>query len=341
MHALILANGKGTNLRPLTVYTPKSIIPIVNRPLLLFQIEILKRAGIDQITLFLDYQPGKIEQVLGNEIDLGVEVRYVVEEKPFGTAGAYKFSTKFGREKTLILNGDIFTDFVLARLLKQHEKLDSLITIATVPYVENGGTGVVSVAGNGRVLESAESLEPAENVQTNAGIYVIEPEVGDLISDDPSSMFKLDVFPDFIERDLPIFGKLLEGGYWIPLNTLESYRRIHKDFLGDEIKHLKPEANTNYERATSSFIDSTSEIGKDCVIKPSARVLNSVLGKGVQVDEGAEIENSVIWSHTRVSQGATIKDSVITSSCYIGKNSSVTNGAFLGDKSSIADYTRL
>src|SRR5207253_10019127 len=102
MQALILAGGKGTRLRPLTVYTPKPIVPLVNRPFLLFQIEILRDAGITDITLSLSYQPDKIEHLLGDGSDYGVNLRYITEPSPMGTGGAYKFATDAISETTVV-----------------------------------------------------------------------------------------------------------------------------------------------------------------------------------------------------------------------------------------------
>src|ERR671916_225623 len=113
MQALILAGGKGTRLRPLTVYTPKPIVPICNRSFLLYQIDTLRAAGITDITLSLSYQPHKIEQVLGDGSDYGVKISYAVEPQPLGTAGAYKFAADLIREPTVVFNGDIVTDLDL------------------------------------------------------------------------------------------------------------------------------------------------------------------------------------------------------------------------------------
>src|SRR4051812_29454227 len=109
MQALILAGGKGTRLRPLTLYAPKPIVPVVNRPLLTYQLEELKRADITDITLSLSYQPDKIEMLLGEGSEYGVKIRYVTEPSPMGTAGAYKFAANDG-SPTLVFNGDILTD---------------------------------------------------------------------------------------------------------------------------------------------------------------------------------------------------------------------------------------
>src|SRR4028119_2069970 len=110
MQALILAGGKGTRLRPLTVYTPKPIVPVLNRPFLLYQIEILRRAGVKDITLSLNYQPDKIEQQLGDGAGYGVNLRYITEPSPMGTGGAYKYAAAAIRETTIVFNGDILTD---------------------------------------------------------------------------------------------------------------------------------------------------------------------------------------------------------------------------------------
>ena len=109
MQGLILAGGKGTRLRPLTVYTPKPIVPVLNRPFLLYQIDILAKAGITEIVLSLSYQPDKIEDLLGDGSDFGVKLSYVTEPSPMGTGGAYKFAAETIRETTVVFNGDILT----------------------------------------------------------------------------------------------------------------------------------------------------------------------------------------------------------------------------------------
>lgn len=109
MQALILAGGKGTRLRPLTVYTPKPVVPVLNQPFLLFQMEILRRAGIKDITLSLNYQPDKIEHQLGSGSEYGVNLRYLTEPSPMGTGGAYKFAANSIRETTIVFNGDVLS----------------------------------------------------------------------------------------------------------------------------------------------------------------------------------------------------------------------------------------
>jgi ADP-glucose pyrophosphorylase len=128
--------------------------------------------------------------------------------------------------------------------------------------------------------------------------------------------------------------------YWRDIGTPHSYLEAHLDFLAGKIKGFSFEKAKNFDVATTAIVDDASVIGEDCVVKPNARIINSVLGQGVHVEEKALIENSVVWAHTHVSSASQIKNAVIGRSCYIGKNSVVSAGAVLGDKSSLTDYTK-
>src|SRR6266849_1305156 len=156
MQALILAGGKGTRLRPLTVYTPKPIVPICNRPFLLYQIDTLRRAGITDITLSLSYQPNKIEQLLGDGPDFGVKLSYTVETQPMGPAGAYKFDEELIRDPTVVFNGDILTDLDLKAVIRQHRERNAVATIVLTPVEDATMYGVVEAEDDGRVRRFLE-----------------------------------------------------------------------------------------------------------------------------------------------------------------------------------------
>ena len=186
MQALILAGGKGTRLRPLTVYTPKPIVPVLNRPFLLYQIEILAKAGITEIVLSLSYQPDKIEDLLGDGSEHGVKLSYVTEPSPMGTGGAYKFAANAIRETTVVFNGDILTDVDISSIIAFHRDKDSEATIALVSVENPAAYGLVETDAENRVLRFLEKPKP-EDIATvdintiNAGIYILEPSILDLI----------------------------------------------------------------------------------------------------------------------------------------------------------------
>src|SRR4030095_13728063 len=169
MQSLILAGGKGTRLRPLTIHTPKPVVPIANRPFLLYQVDLLKRAGISDITLSLSYQPGKIEEILADGSEFGVHIHYAVEATPLGTAGAYKNAEEHLTQTTVVFNGDVLTDMDLSTVIAFHlERGDN-----------PSAYGLVETESDGRVrrfLEKPKAEEITCNT-INAGVYILEPEV--------------------------------------------------------------------------------------------------------------------------------------------------------------------
>lgn len=346
MQALILAGGKGTRLRPLTVYTPKPIVPVINRPFLLYQIEILRRAGVTDIILSLNYQPDKIEYLLGDGLKYGVNLRFLTEPQPLGTAGAYKFAAEEIRETTIVFNGDILTDLDISQVIKSHREKEAEATIVLTPVENPAAYGLVETAEENKVLRFLEKPKPEEIANLtinniNAGIYVLEPGVLDLIPKGENYSFEYGVFPALLKKQKPFFAYILDKNYWRDIGTPQSYLQAHHDFLGGKIKGFKFEKAENTEIATTAAIDKTSVIGEDCIIKPNARIINSVLGEGVHVEEKAVIENSIVWSHAHIAASAEIKNAVIGRSCYIGNNVSVKDGAILGDKTSLTDYTKV
>jgi mannose-1-phosphate guanylyltransferase len=344
MQALILAGGKGTRLRPLTVYTPKPIVSVLNRPFLTYQLEILRRAGVKDIVLSLNYQPDKIEQLLGDGSEFGVNLRYVTEPSPMGTAGAYKFAANEIRETTIILNGDVLTDLDISTVIKQHNDKKAEATIVLTPVENPSAYGLVETENDLRVkrfLEkpTAEQLSTLTTNNINAGIYIIEPSVLDLIPKGENYSFEYKLFPDLLAKQREFFAFVMHENYWQDIGTPKSYLLAHHDFLSGKIGGFDIDRTAEADVSHTANVDKTSVLAADCIIKPNARIINSVIGKGVQIEERAVIENSVIHSHTRIASGTNIQNSIIGRSCYVGKNCVVNAGAVLGDKTSLTDYT--
>lgn len=345
MQALILAGGKGTRLRPLTVYTPKPIVPFLNRPFLLYQIEILRRARIEDITLSLSYQPDKIEDILGDGSDYGVNLRFITEPAPMGTGGAYKFAASEIGETTIVFNGDILTDLDIAEVIEFHKAHKATATIVLAPVENPSAYGLVETDADGRVLRFREKPKPEELAELttntiNAGIYILEPEVLDLIPAGENHSFEYNVFPDLLAQEKAFYAYILKESYWRDIGNPQSYLQGHHDFLSGRIKGFDIETGAKPDVSHTATIDKNSVVEDDCIIKPNARVINSVIGKGVLVEEKAVIENSIVWAHTRISSGAEIRGAIIGRSCHIGKNALVTEGAVLGDKTLLTDYTK-
>ena len=345
MHALILAGGKGTRLRPLTVYTPKPIVPVMNRPFLLYQIDILRRAGIDNITLSLSYQPDKIEHILGDGSDYGVTLRFITEPNPLGTGGAYRFASEGLEDTTVVLNGDILTTADITKIVEFHRAHQAEATITLTPVENPSAYGLVETDKESRVKgfiekPSSELIQKKKLNSINAGIYVLEPSVRDLITKGENRSFEYHVFPDLLEKKRNFFAYEMKGEYWRDLGSPDNYLSAHMDFLSGKISGFDLSSSTSSDIATHSDVRN-SMIGEDCTIKPNAEIINSVIGPGAYIEEKARIENSVIWSHTRVASFASINGAVIARSCHIGRNTTVSEGTVLGDKASLPDYSRI
>jgi mannose-1-phosphate guanylyltransferase len=342
MQALILAGGKGTRLRPLTVYTPKPIVPICNRPFLLYQIDTLRRAGITDITLSLSYQPNKIEQLLGDGSDHGVKLKYTVEPQPMGTAGAYKFAEDLIREPTVVFNGDILTDLDLKAVIREHTERKATATIVLTPVKDPTTYGVVETEKDGRVRRFLEKpkVEEITSNNINAGTYVLEPKVLDYLPKGENYSFEYGLFPDLLKRGEAFYAHIPTRTYWIDIGTPERYLQVHDDLLANRVGriHIK-DRKGQFDAATVAEIDDLSMVGDDCQIKPGAQIINSVLGQGCFVEERARVENCVIWPHTRIGTTAQLNGAIVGRGCHIGRSAVVRPGTVLGDKTSLTDYT--
>ena len=152
MKAILLAGGKGTRLRPLTVHTPKPIVPILNRPFLYYQIDLLKQVPeIDEVILSLNYQPRRIEEVFGEGEGLGVRLRYVVEPMPLGTAGAVRYAGDSLKESVVVFNGDVLTQVDLAAVLRLHRERKAKATIVLTPVENPRAYGLVETDAAGNI----------------------------------------------------------------------------------------------------------------------------------------------------------------------------------------------
>jgi NDP-sugar pyrophosphorylase family protein len=344
--AIILAGGKGTRLRPLTVYTPKPIVPFVNRPFLSYQLDILGRAGVRNATLSLNYQPHKIEYVMGAILDQTVALNFVTEPNPLGTSGAVRYAAGDLHGTYVVLNGDILTDLDLKKVIQHHRSKKADATIVLKKVEDPSRYGLVKTDEAGSVQRFLEKPGQDEIVDLdlntiNAGIYILEKHVLELIPEDEPSSFEYDIFPAILKKGMSFNSYILDSEYWRDIGTPDSYLQAHMDYMGGAIRGFDPGDRGTSDVATMADVDMLSVLGEECTIKPNAEIRNSIIGPGSHIEERSVIENSVIWSHTRIATAAAVSGAIIGRSCYIGRNSTLSPGTVLGDKASIPDYSKL
>jgi NDP-sugar pyrophosphorylase family protein len=350
MKAILLAGGKGTRLRPLTLHTPKPIVPIFNRPFLKYQLDLLKRVPeIDEVILSLNYQPRRIEEMFGDGGDSGLAIRYVVEPAPLGTAGAIRYAGESLRESVVVFNGDVLTEVDLAAVIALHRERRAKATIVLTPVENPSAYGLVETDERSNIRRFLEKPDPNEITcnTINAGIYVLEPDTFDRIPKETPWSIERSFFPSLIERN-ETFVAHVYGGYWIDIGTPEKYVQVHRDILDGRYQAPFKKGATTPWIAPDARVEAGAAVEGPCfidegvVVKAGARVgPYSVIGRQCHIDESAVVEGAVVWADTRISQEAVIRRAIVGRHCHIGRNVVVSDGIVLGDKSVVTDYSRI
>jgi mannose-1-phosphate guanylyltransferase len=351
MKAILLAGGKGTRLRPLTIHTPKPIVPIFNRPFLHYQLDLLKQVPeIDEVVLSLNYQPRRIEEIFGDGSGTGLSIRYVVEPQPLGTAGAVRYAGERLTESVVVFNGDVLTQVDLAAVIALHRERRAKATIVLTPVANPAAYGLVETDDRSnikRFLEKPKADEITCNT-INAGIYVLEPETFDRIPKDTAWSIERSFFPSLIER-CETFVAYVYRGYWIDIGTPEKYMQVHRDimdgrYLSDPFDKAPASAwvSPGARVEDGAIIEAPCFIDHGAVVKAGSRIAPySVVGHECHIEEQSVIDQAILWANTSVRQEAVVRRSIVGRQCHIGRSASIENGVVLGDKSVITDYSKL
>ena len=350
MKAILLAGGKGTRLRPLTIHTPKPIVPIFDRPFLRYQVELLRQVPeIDEVILSLNYQPRRIEEVFGDGADLGIQLRYVVEPTPLGTGGAIKFAAgQDNGSPIVVFNGDVFTDVDLAAVLALHRERQAKATIVLTPVENPSAYGLVETDAAGNVRRFLEKPSPDQIVcnTINAGIYVLEPDTLARIPADTVFSIERGYFPALVE-DGETFVAHISHGYWLDIGTPDKYRQAHVDIMDGRLSAhpfegrpgeaaIAPDARVE----DGAVIERPCFIGPEAVVKAGARVgRHSVIGRNCHIGEGASIEGAILWPNCWVDTEARLGRTIAGRHCHFGRSVVVGDGTLLGDKSVVTDHS--
>src|SRR5262245_259152 len=351
MKAILRAGGKGTRLRPLTIHTPKPIVPIFNRPFLHYQIDLLKQVPeIDEVILSLNYQPRRIEEIFGDGSDAGISIRYVVEPAPLGTAGAIRYAGDNLTESVVVFTGALLTQIDLGAVLQLHRERRAKATIVLTPVENPTAYGLVETDAVGNVTRFLEKPNPDEITTNNinAGIYVLEPDTFDRIPRDVSWSIERSYFPSLVERG-ETFVAYVYDGYWIDIGTPEKYTQVHRDimdgryaaapFRGLARGHAAIAADARVEPGAA--IEGPCFVDEGVTIKSGARVgPYSVIGRQSQVEENATVEGAIIWPNCRISRDAEVRNAIVGRNCHLGRNVTLDHGAVLGDKTTLTDFTK-
>jgi mannose-1-phosphate guanylyltransferase len=318
VQALVLAGGEGTRLRPLTLTTPKPVMPLAGRPFLTFMLDWAHGHGVDEVILSCGFMSAAVKRVLGDIYD-GMRLRYVIEEQPLGTAGPVRLAHEQGLldERLLVLNGDVLTDIDLTAELAEHERSGARVTLALYPVDETASYGVVPTDAQGRVeafLEKTPGAVPTNRI--NAGAYVVEREVVESIPPGRSVSFEHDVFPELVGRGLQGFHA---AGYWIDIGTPQRYLAATWDLLSGHPRSALPARD-----------ETGSLVHESCLVAGAHVGPQSVLGRHCSVSSDARVERSVLFDRVLVGPDAWVVESVLAEGVRVGARARVERGAMIG-----------
>jgi NDP-sugar pyrophosphorylase family protein len=324
MHAIILVGGRGTRLQPLTDTRPKPMLPILGMPFLEHQLRYLKAHGVTGVTFACGFMPGEITSYFGEGERVGLQLSYVIEPEPLDTAGAIAFAARtLEPQRLLVCNGDVLTDLDIDQLVAAHEQHEAVATIALTPVEDPTRYGLVRTGPRHEVLAFLEkpTLEEAgDDRHINAGTYVLEPSVLELVPERERCNVEREVFPRLVGTGLHAIGF---DGYWNDIGTFESYRRANADALAGRIAGIDPLPGANVER--SAWIAPDARVASGAVVTDGAVIL-----AGAVVEDGAEVRASVVMEGAHVGRESAVEHSIV------GERATVEPGELVGPDAVVA-----
>lgn len=331
IRAIVLVGGAGTRLRPLTLRTPKQLVPVLNRPLLEHLLTHLRDHHITRITLAMTERSEAIRTTFGDGAALGIELDYAYEDTPLGSGGAIASVAQGWDQPFLVCNGDIITDINLTAMIAFHREHNAQLTMHLHEVEDPSGFGVAVTAPDGRITRFIEKppRATAPSRLINAGNWLFEPSLLDEM--DPTTFNRVEdsLFPALCEAARPIFG-FSQPGYWRDIGNAQALRAVNLELVSGSIAGRVPSATQGVligERTDTAGanISQPSVIGSDCRIGQNTSVHRSVLWDGVTIDSGATITDSIIASGVTIGRNVKIERSVVAHGAHIG------NGAQLID----------
>lgn len=316
MQALILVGGRGTRLLPLTAEVPKPAVTLVDRPFLAYSIEWLASHGVDRVVLACGFLSDRLRERLGENTVCGVEVHYLEEPEPLGTAGAIRHAAPLLEERFIALNGDLLTDLDLGALLEFHASRGGRATIGLQAVSDTTGFGVVTVDDAGRVTGFREKPGPDEASAglVNAGVYVLEREVIERVPEGRAVSIERDVFPELVGEGL--LGLALDG-YWVDIGTPDRYLEATWDILEGRLDTAVGLSPQGVLIDPGAVVDESARIGPRAVVGPGCRIAKevtlreSVVLEGSTVGEGALLERAIVAPGMTVGPGEKVVGGII------------------------------
>ena len=337
-----MAGGEGSRLRPMTANLPKPLLPVANRPVMEHVLRLLRRHGVTDTVVTLQFLASLVRNYFGDGDELGMSLQYATEQRPLGTAGSVKNAESALRDETfLVLSGDALTDADLTDMVAFHRAHGALVTVGLKSVPDPLEYGIVICDADGRVNRFLEKPTWGQvfSDTVNTGIYVMEPEVLAELPADQEVDWSADVFPRLLARGAPVFGYPFDG-YWEDVGTLDSYRQAHIDVLNGQVEvelgafQMSPgvwiaesaEVDPDVDLAGPVLVGDYTRVEAGAALRPYA-----VLGDNVVVKAGAVVERSIVHDNVFIGPRVSLRGAVVGRNSDIMRGARVDEGGVVGD----------
>ncbi|WP_231701846.1 sugar phosphate nucleotidyltransferase [Crassaminicella thermophila] len=347
MKAVIMAGGTGTRLRPLTCDIPKPMVPILNKPVMEYSIELLKRYGIKDIAVTMAYLPSVITDYFEDGREWGVNLNYFIEDVPLGTGGSVKNADSFLNDTFIVISGDALTDLNLQKAIDYHRKKKSKATLVLKKEAVPLEYGVIITDDDGKIIRFLEKPSWGEvfSDTVNTGIYILEPEVLDYYKKGENFDFSKDLFPRLLKDEIPMYG-YITNDYWNDIGDLDSYMKTQFDLLDGKVDFL---VNCNQIKE-GIWVDEGTKlgenvnlkapvyIGKNCIINNSVNIAPyTIIGENCEIGGKSVLKRSILWKNIRIGKDTHLSGTTICSNTHIKNKVNIYEHTAIGSGSILSD----
>lgn len=351
-----MAGGQGTRLRPLTSVRPKPMIPLINKPILEYAVERLKKFKLKNIVFTLNYKSDIIKHHFKDGSRMNMDIKYSVEKSLLGTAGSVKNAEKYLNNTFMVLSGDIISNMNFRNILQFHQKKKALATIVLTEVVDPTHFGIAVLNEDKEIvnyLEKPEKDKVFSNI-ANTGVYILEPEIFNYFDHLEGEIdFSKDIFPKLIREKAGVYGYIFDG-YWNDIGRPETYLRATYDLLNQKLIHKI--YNKCLRRGVGKLgniwtghdilidprtrIEGPVVIGSNCVIEKGCTLTKgTVIGEGVYIGRDTTIQSSVIMGQSRIEKNSFLNGCIIDTKCQIDENTIIEDGVVTGSGTEIGKNT--
>lgn len=341
MKAVIMAGGEGTRLRPLTCNRPKPMVPIANKPVMEHIANLLKKHGLDEVAVTLQYMPELIREHFNDGSEFGLRMRYYVEQTPLGTAGSVKNAEDFLDDTFVVISGDALTDIDLGKAIGFHRERGAMATLVLKKVDIPLEYGVVVTDDSGKITRFVEKPSWGEvfSDTVNTGIYILSPEVLQYFKKNEMFDFSKDLFPILLKENRPMYG-YVTGDYWCDIGDLRAYVRSHMDIMNGQVKLQIPGKQLRngvwlgegVEMDEDVTVTAPCIIGNNCRLRKGSAIGSySVIGDNNIINERAGIKRSIVWRNGIIDANVQLRGSVVCNKVHLREGVSAFEQSVIGD----------